>query len=1592
MAIHKGIEYKATYKSDFSGLKKDLKKLDKQRKDIASKPILVPIKLDLKGFRKSAAAAKKEIQSELAKIKATASGSTVSEGGIIIPKEATSSYKKYQQQASDVIRTVNKEWEGTQKRIEATTRTLQKGLKETTSRSYKADGQPGAVTTTTTDNRKLEKLRDDLRGIESRYGRKIGAAVGSKDKLREIDLLTKKADEYSSAIADANKKGFGDSSDIRKAEQSLDRINQRVANLTGDTQRSSQSNRYQEIARATDRRLQSRLKENLADQEQAKALPNKIQRESALNGLYQKREAILNQHQRIFQKLDAAAQRRARPDLANKAMGRALGIGNQIDQNNLDISRTENRAKINARKEALKKELNLVQRKAKEELALSKVKQQQLNILQKSSHKQQQMNAILAARSGIYSKLGMQLQAIEARAGKQGFTSIAGNASAARANFSRQAIPDLTNLEKAHRNSGHAVNFHTGSLLKNAATFASWYAPVQLVLGALNALQAGVSGAIKVDRQFATLRAVFRGSSEDAQQLKEDTIQLAIAQGQSAETAMDAAVRWSRLGLSRVQVLQAVQTSLVAANVAEISAAESAEKLAAIYATYNLSLADVSSTLDRLNAISNRYNVTNKDLLEGIVRVAAVAKQAKLAQRDLEGIIGAVTGATGRPGSEVGNTLKFVLQRIRRPETLEKLNQDLDIDLTQPNGQVKEASVLLKELAEIYPTLSRNQQSMLLDYTAGSRQAARFALVLSEWRQGQILAAEAAFDTGSAMKENEKILESVEAHLNSLKSAWTELFVTMGDTGIIAAIAGKMQELSDSIANVSEGLKIAQSLFKGNGGDGEFGNKEVRLSSRHARNAFSKPLAAKLPGPAGSIASAIIGNKKTATVDEIKQKIKSLEALKKLQESSQYIPDAITAQTSKKLEALKNILGAEETGQVAATISSVGKEINNLRSQVVGLEKGEKIFNSLAQSISKGGEETKKVLRDWRNAANLLIQLEGGGKKFAENFGKVDELISSGDTEAASKIISELSKEFNAEAPGRRAAFTEKQNEISKELHKTYADLIIQQKELAKGFDGLEGDAAKKHNEEFNALNDKIKTTRKEIKGVDADLEKLASNKGLEGSQTVQLNKYLEKANRAATALSQTLTSLNIAGANNPDRALRSAVQAASINSQRAENLFAETQTRGNSTIGNRERDIKDSQAYINALKANPRMDTASLDEELALAKSAEERSRIQQIMNGRNTVNTAINSGTVNTDYQKGMIDSESDYYTEVLKEQVNAQKELAIEAEKQVQINRDLIAMSEMDMKKAQEELAIKKEQLALEREQARLKQAFETGAENSAISARQYLIGANNSEQIINQSKTLSELNLNDLSPDSDSAVDILSKRATLLQNEAQQTRNIVALRQRDADITASLANSQFKLGEAMKQQTEEQSKRLMLASREDQLRAAMATAATQEGNLSTDEFSFLSQKTRGTFNNFAKQRVTGLGGAEETITKENEALKREQENIRQSMNGLTTSLDTFSTWVDSFITAYPIKDKNLGFKNDGLQDRFGKNKPAQIEINTGDVNIEVGKQFEELTKSLADNINSKLSTEIEQIRRTVDNFTSSSTRENAADFTN
>src|SRR5262249_35342940 len=155
--------------------------------------------------------------------------------------------------------------------------------------------------------------------------------------------------------------------------------------------------------------------------------------------------------------------------------------------------------------------------------------------------------------------------------------------------------------------------------------------------------------------QTARLSQVFRGVGGDANQLADDTLKLAAAEGRGTDEAMASAIAWSRLGLTRREVNEATKVSLMAANGAGISAREATQSLSSIMAGFNLQVSELAPALGILNQESNTYRVTVAELLQGLSRVSGIAQQAGMSLAQLTGILTVSVQKTGQTGANMAN-------------------------------------------------------------------------------------------------------------------------------------------------------------------------------------------------------------------------------------------------------------------------------------------------------------------------------------------------------------------------------------------------------------------------------------------------------------------------------------------------------------------------------------------------------------------------------------------------------------------------------------------------------------------------------------------------------------------------------------------------------------------------------------------------------------------------------------------------------------------------------------------------------------------------------------------------------------------------
>lgn len=1138
------------------------------------------------------------------------------------------------------------------------------------------------------------------------------------------------------------------------------------------------------------------------------------------------------------------------------------------------------------------------------------------------------------------------------RAGLAGFRTVersaTGRADKARLDADRALLPDLNKLGAAAQK--NQKNF--GGIVE---TFLRWNVAANLVSGSMQILYSAIDGALKVDRQFAVLRNIFRGTAEEAQQLKGDVLDLAVANGRSADEAIAAATGFARLGLNRVQINKLVETSLMAANVAELTSQDAAEKLTSLMQQYGLSVDEVSAALGRLNSISNTNNVTVGQLLSNISLVAAVAKQAGIALEDLEGIVGVTVAATKASTSEIGNALKFALQRIRKKETLEKFKLEFDLDLTKANGDLREGTEILAELARIYPLLNRAEQTRLLDLAAGTRQAARFATVLENFNKAQFITANAVGDTNSAMRENEQITSTLTSQLQSLQTAWTQFAVAVGDTGIIDALSEAVADLADTVGTATDlinGSASGEVDRNGNKRSIKVTNNKDRAAldfladARDSESVFDRKVFSEAELKNFAQAIPIIEKYQAALLDasttndgffdKVEARGKVFADFKKELESIGF-----KNVTQGQMDVLENMFSGTEINRAEAFIgknvaeSAAASQQNSLQQKRGRLEeftRGSKALRRFSSGIDEqaaaGVADPRAIRKQFEDVRNIITDLPGGVDRFQKAFVNFNNALQAGDYKTASKEVMALAQAVDEAVPKAAAEFANEQALQVKEQEGVIAALE-QQKKAAMSPGGdltlVEG-----INKGIIEAQEKIREIEKDVKEVKFDL--------LSPYQVDQINDLLDSMKSRTEQARDALTE-NIGG----DRANTPAAQLARRLS--ANRALYDTYS---GVL-----DATKQQRAVNVGKAAPRSSLLIFD-------VAQEKQQLAAYESVRD--------------------------------------------------VNDELVKMADVRAKEELKNLdALNQQALAAQRI-VELRQAMNDGKDDYAVASAAFGAGGSAGEQIAsrlrgdlsifrNSVDRIGGKGTRDLIADNPfqrygldtyytgqknvSSLDEQVKATTTAMTAQQSAQErLLELRQREGEIAKDQQQAVYDLLKAEKQRTDEVSKRLALASREEQLTAAFLAASTSRlGAITPGQFLGMSQGTRGIADQYGMNPFAGSAGDVSTpqgaYNQRVADLSEEQSVISRAVTQALEAVKQNQKIIEANLAKGGLFDTVGAFTAESgnpLQPGLTQtNASVVLNANGTIVNISLAKTTQELAATLGAQMDANISRQIAEIRR-------------------
>lgn len=346
-----------------------------------------------------------------------------------------------------------------------------------------------------------------------------------------------------------------------------------------------------------------------------------------------------------------------------------------------------------------------------------------------------------------------------------------------------------------------------GKFGKTLGTVVLWMTAYETFFSVLNAIKSGIGSMTELEAHTAQLQSVMRGTRAEAMGLRDVTLDLAVATGRGSVEAMDAAVRWERLGLNQADEAKAVEISLKSANISGMSAAQTAEAYSAIYSSYGAGVMELSSVFNEMNAMAVRFNAADKDIIAGLARTGSVAHQAGLELSQTMSMIAVITGRTGRPGAESGNALKRLITNLGKPDVQEELHASFGISVTDKNEKMKSEGKILDELYLKYITLGEAEKVVLLNKVAGAQQASRIAALMDGYLQARGLEVQALGDVNRAEIENKLRRDTLQRDLSALSVEWQKMWAAAGDAGLIRTAKGAVEWLTDRLGGMTKNYR-----------------------------------------------------------------------------------------------------------------------------------------------------------------------------------------------------------------------------------------------------------------------------------------------------------------------------------------------------------------------------------------------------------------------------------------------------------------------------------------------------------------------------------------------------------------------------------------------------------------------------------------------------------------------------------------------------------------------------------------------------------------------------------------------------------------
>lgn len=337
----------------------------------------------------------------------------------------------------------------------------------------------------------------------------------------------------------------------------------------------------------------------------------------------------------------------------------------------------------------------------------------------------------------------------------------------------------------------------------------------------IQVLRQGYEYVKEIDKQMIELEKVSDMSDARLAQSFDNSIESAKDLGSTISDVISATADWSRLGYNADAAEELAEVATIYKNVGDgidISAAN--ESLISTLQGFQMDASEAIKIVDAFNEVANRMPIDTAGIGEALQRSAASFNAANTTLNESIALITATNSVIQDP-TRVGNMWKTVSARIRGAATeledagletegmVESTSKLRDLiksmtgfDIMIDNDTYKSMKDIIIGIGKEWDNLKDVDQAALLEKLAGKTQANALAAALDNYEMIEESFEIAQESAGSAMKEQEKWEEGLEARTNKLKASLEELAAVTLDSDFLGGAIDAGRILIEVLANI----------------------------------------------------------------------------------------------------------------------------------------------------------------------------------------------------------------------------------------------------------------------------------------------------------------------------------------------------------------------------------------------------------------------------------------------------------------------------------------------------------------------------------------------------------------------------------------------------------------------------------------------------------------------------------------------------------------------------------------------------------------------------------------------------------------------